>query len=75
MKYRIDELAKEYIKSFEILNFDIDRPYLPEFNFDAYNDNEYLNCIKGINEEFDKVDDIFITDEFITQNSYDDKQK
>ena len=74
MRYTIDELAKEYIKAFENLPFDIDRPYLPDFNFDAYNDNEYLNCIKGINEEFDSLDDSAILDEFLTHNSFDDKQ-
>ena len=49
MKYSIDELAKEYLKELADLNFNIDRPYLPEFNFDAYNDNEYLNCADIVN--------------------------
>ena len=75
MRYSIDELANEYLKMFHDLDFDIDRPYLPDFNFDAYNDNEYLSCIKEIEKDYASVDDIEITNKFIEQNYYDDNKK
>ena len=71
MKYSVDELASEYLKVLESTNFDIDRPYLPEFNFDAYNDNEYINCIKELTNDYDKVNDLEKTETFLSQNSFD----
>ena len=35
----------------------VNRPIMPKFNLSAYTDNEYVNAIKSVNDDFENIDD------------------
>lgn len=37
----------------------------PKFNLDAYNDLRYLDSLMKLNEEFEKINDINLTEKFL----------
>jgi len=51
----------EYLSNFKELN----RPKMPNFDVGAYTDIEYVNAIKEINLDFDKVDDFKVYEKFL----------
>ena len=55
---------KEEIMEYQkyLLNFGVvEKPIMPNFNVFAYTDNEYLSDIYKINEEYDQIDDFYLT--------------
>ena len=45
-----------------LLNFgEVKKPLMPKFNELAYTDNEYLLAIKSVNEDFELIDDEYLT--------------
>ena len=51
----------EYLAKFREVN----RPKMPKFDVGAYTDIEYQNAIFEINNEFDKIDDFGLYEEFL----------
>ena len=51
----------EYLAKFREVN----RPKMPIFDGGAYTDIEYQNAIFEINNEFDKIDDFGVYEEFL----------
>lgn len=65
MEYTVSKLAENYVKILSEKEIDIKLEKFPTFNIDAYNDYEYLSCIRAINQEFDMIDDCYVTEEFL----------
>ena len=65
MNYKVRELAENYAKSFMENEISIESFPVPTFNTHAYNDYEYLSCIQELNETFDKIDALHITEKFL----------
>ncbi len=60
----MNELAIAYIEYLENLK-SIKLPKMPKFKISAYTDNEYLSVIDSLMLDFDKVEDLEITETFI----------
>ena len=58
------ELINEYIKYLSALK-QIVRPKMPKISPEAYTDNEYENATKQIEKDFEGVDDLQITINFL----------
>lgn len=43
----------------------VEKPKMPYFELSAYTDNEYLNAINVINNEFDEIDEMYLTLEYL----------
>lgn len=56
MNEEIEEYVK-YLSSFSM----VEKPVMPKFNISAYTDNEYLNAIYDLMEDFDNVFDEYLT--------------
>ena len=54
------EEFEEYAKYFERLN-EVCKPLMPSFDISAYTDNEYINEISSIQNDFDRFDDFDLT--------------
>ena len=59
MKYNIKILSEKYAKFLEKHEIDLTSPPQAIFQESAYNDLEYIDCVKFIQEDFDNVDDLF----------------
>ncbi len=59
----MNELAIAYIEYLSKLK-SVKLPKMPNFNVAAYNDNEYLSAIDALMLDFDKVNDIKVTEGF-----------
>ncbi|MBQ9795406.1 MAG: hypothetical protein IJW36_00395 [Clostridia bacterium] len=56
----MDEEIKEYEKY--LLNFGIvEKPRMPKFDVLTYTDNEYLSAILDISNDFDLLDDEYLS--------------
>ena len=60
----MNELAIAYIEYLANLK-GLKLPKMPKFNTSAYTDNEYLNAIDALMRDYDKVDDVRVTENFI----------
>lgn len=65
MKYNIKILSEKYAKFLEEHEIDLTSPPQAFFQESAYNDLEYIDCVKFIQEDFDNVDDLFIYEKFL----------
>lgn len=65
MEYKVSELAGQYAKNLADKEIDIQSPPVPTFNIDAYNEYEYLCCMQEINDVFDKIEDLYVTETFL----------
>jgi len=72
MKYSVSKLAKEYSQHFLDKELELTTPTMPEFDFETYNEYEYLNLINALNQEFDSFNDLNLTEQFLISNSFDD---
>ena len=54
-----DEILEyaEYLMNFGAVN----KPKMPKFNYQAYTENEYLSAIWDIMQDFDQIDDMYLT--------------
>ena len=52
---------QEYLLSF----VEIKKPIMPKFDLLAYTDNEYLNAIKLVLEDYFRVDDFELTIDYL----------
>ncbi len=69
----MDEVVRAYIDYIFNLK-EISKPAMPKISPDAYTDNEYVNAIVSVMDDFDKIDDIRLTLQFLkgeTANSGD----
>ena len=51
----------EYLKEFKVLT----KPKMPNFDLSAYNDNEYRFVIESLFVDFDSIDDLYLTLEYL----------
>lgn len=65
MKYDINLLSQKYAENLEALEIDLQAPQKTNFQIDAYNDLEYLDCVKAIQEDFENVDDLCLYEKFL----------
>ncbi len=60
MREEIGEYEK-YLASFN----SVDKPQMPRFDVSAYNDNEYLAVVNELLLDFDSVDDMYLTIQYL----------
>ena len=65
MEYSVKILAEKYVEALSNFNTTVKIPQLPATNFSAYTDNEYIKCINSLNQEFDQILDLKLTEDFI----------
>ena len=65
MKYDINLLSQKYAENLEALEINLQAPQKTNFQIDAYNDLEYLDCVKAIQEDFGNVDDLCLYEKFL----------
>jgi len=68
MEYDINLLAEEYLNFLSNTEIETKKFEIPSFDKSAYTDNEYLNLIYKLNLDFDKVNDIHTTEQFLNKN-------
>ena len=59
----IDE-AKAYIEYLSRFRA-IDRPQMPKFDVETYTDNEYKVMIHKIEEDFQYIDEVYLTEKYL----------
>ena len=60
----MNEFVDAYIKFLHGFK-EIERPLMPKFNVFAYTESEYLNVVKELNEDYEFIDDLNITEHFL----------
>ena len=65
MKYDINLLSQKYVEYLEDHEIYQEAPTKTNFQIDAYNDLEYLDCVKVIQENFENVDDLCLYEKFL----------
>ena len=65
MKYSVSELAKHYSEFLQDFEIETKRPTMPTFKTKAYNEYEYISLMQELNQIFDLVDDLHITEKFL----------
>lgn len=60
----MNEEIREYIDY--LLTFGrVQKPKMPKFDLSAYNDNEYIFALQDIMYDYDAVDDLYLTLEYL----------
>ena len=65
MKQNVNKLAQAYADNISTRSKTLKIKKTTNYNFDAYNDIEYLDAIFDLNQAFDKVDDIEVSEKFL----------
>ena len=65
MKYNVNKLAQAYADNISTRSKTLKIKKTTNYDFDAYNDIEYLDAIFDLNQAFDKVDDIEVSEKFL----------
>lgn len=65
MKYDINLLGEKYAEFLESQEIVITSPQQTKFNTQAYNDYEYIETIKAIQNDFEDVDDLAMYEKFL----------
>lgn len=63
----MNEEIEEYIRYLESFN-EIKRPILPNYDLSAYTDNEYLNAIENVMNDYESIDDLWVTLDYLKGN-------
>lgn len=56
----MDEEIREYEKYLASFGV-VEKPKMPKFNVSAYTDNEYLSVVYGLLNDYDKLDEEYLT--------------
>lgn len=65
MKYDITILSEKYAEFLEGHEITVTAPKKTNFQENAYNDLEYLDCINAIQNDFENVDDLCLYEKFL----------
>ena len=68
MEYDVNLLAEKYLSYLAETEFNISSISMPSYNYFAYTDNEYTSLMRQLNTDFDKLDDLYLTEQFLTKN-------
>ena len=60
----MEEIVEEYIRYLAEIH-DVDRPKMPKIALDAYTDSEYLSVIDSVNKDYESINDIHLTEQFL----------
>lgn len=60
----MDDEVREYVQYLCRL-LEISKPLMPKFDLTAYTDNEYLSAISSVQNDYEAVDDLWLTLEFL----------
>ena len=67
MEYDINLLAEEYLALLSEANIELKSHQIPSYDKVAYTDNEYISLITELNKDFDNVNDLTLTEQFLTK--------
>lgn len=60
-------LAEKYVDYLLTLH-EIKKPIMPNFDLDAYTDNNYIKVLDELTVDFDSTDDLNVTLRFLTES-------
>ena len=58
------EIVEKYIRYLADIN-EIKRPKMPNYDLRAYTDSEYLSVIDSVNRDYDEINEIHLTEQFL----------
>ena len=65
MEYKVSRLAEEYLLYLSQRNIEMQYVKMPTFSLNAYNEYEYISVLQELNNKFDQISSLPVTEKFL----------